>query len=149
MRAIQEAQQALKKNERAAEVKRVRSTSSLPRTDSELQRQQVGGAGRGCRRLAHCVTLPCTPWLADCRWRGCARCRRIALCGLVTMRTGWKEPPPAALRRAASLQMEADRAERAARLAEPAKTSVAQPLPGAGARIATAKDAGINTGCDC
>ncbi|PSC73538.1 plant UBX domain-containing 2 [Micractinium conductrix] len=85
VRAIQEAQQALKKNERAAEVKRVRSTSSLPRTDSELQRQQ----------------------------------------------------------------MEADRAERAARLAEPAKTSVAQPLPGAGARIATAKDAGINTGCDC
>lgn len=42
-------------------------------------------------------------------------------------------------------QMEADRRERA--LAEPAKPSVAQPLPGQGARVATAKDAGIN--CDC
>lgn len=42
-------------------------------------------------------------------------------------------------------QMEADRRERAA--AEPAKASVAQPLPGQGARVATAKDAGINTDC--
>ncbi|KAL4424012.1 hypothetical protein ABPG75_001313 [Micractinium tetrahymenae] len=42
-------------------------------------------------------------------------------------------------------QMEADRRERAQ--AEPAKASVAQPLPGQGARVATAKDAGIN--CDC
>lgn len=43
-------------------------------------------------------------------------------------------------------QLEADRAERALR--EPAKDSVAQPLPGDGARIATAKDAGITCGCN-
>ena len=45
-------------------------------------------------------------------------------------------------------QIEADRAERAAR--DPVtKASVAQPLPGSSARIATARDAGMNTGCDC
>ncbi|EFN52168.1 expressed protein [Chlorella variabilis] len=45
-------------------------------------------------------------------------------------------------------QLEADKAERAAR--EPVtKPSVAQPLPGSGANIATARDVGINIGCDC
>lgn len=44
-------------------------------------------------------------------------------------------------------QLDADRRERAAQFAEPAKASVAQPLPGDGARIATAKDVGMSSGC--
>jgi len=46
-------------------------------------------------------------------------------------------------------QLEADRKERAAQFSEPAKPSVAQPLPGDGPRVATAKDAGINCGGCC
>lgn len=130
MRAIQDAQSSFAKRER--DLKRSNSSKLLPETEEQVRLEE--------QRCGHVVGA--SAGASSC-------CLSLGSSSLPTHLRCNTGPAPLLVQRRLRQQLEADRRERALR-GPVTEGSMAQALPGSGARVATAKDAGINTGgCDC